>query len=727
MNLVPVRFGSLALLVTLACAGARPPLEVPPPTTAQPVPGAMSERSAKVTMGSVADGAAAVEEQLHGVSVRDPYRWLEDGSSADVQAWTGAQNAKTKAYMDAVPRREALNRELREVLSRGSVGLPEVVGAKDTVFHTKREGTQNQPVLYVREGVRGADRVLLDPSQLSSDGTTALDWWFPSRDGSLVAWGASENGSEESVLRIRDVKTGKDLPEAIARTRHASVAWLRDGSGFYYSRYPEAGTVPTGDEKYNSRIRFHKLGTNPKDDPIIFGEGRAKTDVPRVQLSPNGRWLSVSVHMGWDKNDLYLRDLSNPKSDFVPVLAGVRALTSASFDGDTLYLFTNDGAPKYQVFSVPAAQAGSRAAWKRVIAEAADVLEGMVVTRDGLIASYLASASTKLVHLSKQGKVRGEIALPGIGTAHVAASDETSTAFVSFTSYVVPQEVHTLGADRKLTLFDRTAGERSRDIEVSRIFATSKDGTTVPMFVIAKKGFAHDGNRPTVLSGYGGFNVNQTPGYNARALTVANSGGVWAIGVLRGGGEFGEEWHRAGMLAKKQNVFDDFLACAETLVREKVTQPAKLAALGGSNGGLLVAAAVTQRPDLFRAGASLVPLTDMLRFHKFRIGALWIPEYGSADNAEDFQWLYAYSPYHRVRDGVHYPAMLFTTAESDSRVDPMHARKMAARMQAAQGDNSKPILLRVESKAGHGAGKPISKLAEEMADELAFFAREIGF
>jgi prolyl oligopeptidase len=719
-------------VLLLSCGAPSHSISVPPPTTAQ----AFRTPDKKLMMDRPETRVAVVSDMYHGVSVADPYRWLEEGESTEVQAWTNLQNARTRRYMDTATSRPELLADLSETLRKGSIGMPAV--RKDlktglrSYFHTRREGAQNQPVLYLRTSVTGADAPLLDPSTLSSDGTTALDWWFPSNDGGLVAWGSSENGSEESVLRIRDTKTGRDLTEVISRTRHASVAWAADGGGFYYSRYPAKGTVPAGDEKYNSRILFHTLGTDPNTDAVIFGEGREKTDTPIVAISPNGRWLLVTVHMGWDKNELFLRELKPGKArvvgSFVPLIQGKRALTDVAFDGDSLFIRTNDEAPKYQVFRAEAADSGNRARWTLVLKEGADVLESVDLTETALIASYLSNASSRIDLYSKTGVKNGEVKLPGIGTAHVQTSLDGVEAFVSFTSHVTPAEVYQLGKPPSaLSLWDRVSGDPAgAGIEVTRMFATSKDGTKVPMFVIAKAGFAHDGARATVLHGYGGFNVSQTPAFNARALTVAKRGGVWVTAILRGGGEFGEDWHRAGMLEKKQNVFDDYLACAAALMDGNITNPAKLAAFGGSNGGLLVSAAVTQRPDLFRAGASLVPLTDMLRYHKFRIGALWIPEYGSSEKPEDFKSLFAYSPYHHVNENTPYPAMLFTTAESDSRVDPMHARKMAARMQRAQRDETHPILLRVETKAGHGAGKPISKLAEEMADELAFLDRELS-
>lgn len=670
-------------------------------------------------------------DTLHGIKVADPYRWLEDGESTEVRDWTTKENARTRQVLDAISGREAVKSEVTELLQIGFVSAPVVRGGKagTRYFHTKREGQKNQPTLYVRDGVSGKDRALIDVASLSEDGTTALDWWFPSWDGQLLAWGKSDSGSEDSVLHIRDVSTGKDLPDTIDRTRHASVAWLPDGKSFYYSRYPEPGTVPAGEERYHSRIYLHVLGQDASKDTLAFGEGRDKTDVPTVSISPSGRWLVLRVHMGWDKSELYLRDLSKGvKAPLVPLAVDVPALFDAVPRNDRLYVQTNDGAPRYKLYAVDY-QKPARQDWRVILPEGKDVLHDVEVLKNEIVVTYMHDASSRVERFGLDGRSKGAIALPSIGSASLSGMPEGEEVFINFTSYVVPYEVHRvdLKVSSKLALWDRvTASKPARDVEVTQIFATSKDGARVPMFVIAKKGIKRDGSNPTILYGYGGFNVNQTPSFSARALASVNRGAIWVTAILRGGGEFGEEWHKAGMLEHKQNTFDDLFACAEALFKDKITTPDRLGVIGGSNGGLLVAAAVTQHPEMFRVGLSLVPLTDMLRYHKFRIAKLWIPEYGDPDKPEHFKFLHAYSPYHHVEDGKRYPSMLFTTAESDTRVDPMHARKMAARMQEAQGDPDRPVLIRIETKAGHGAGKPVSKLADELTDELTFMLHELG-
>jgi prolyl oligopeptidase len=671
-------------------------------------------------------------EILHGVPVADPYRWLEDGESAEVRAFDEAQNQATRAWLARLLGREALRARVRELLSVGHVGAPVArttrAGAR-RYFHVRREGAQEQAALYVRDGVDGADRVLVDPAPLSPDGATAIDWWAPSWEGERVAWGVSDAGSEESTLLVRDVATGADLPDRIPHTRHATVAWLPGGRTFFYTRYPAPGDVPAGDEKYFCRVYRHTIGDDPSRDPLVFGEGRDKLDVPAVLVSPGGRWLVVRVHMGWQKSELWLRDLASPDAPWVPVATGSEAVFEPLPLDDALYVMTNDGAPRYRLFEVDYA-APARSRWKEILREGDDVLVDVAVAggdRRVIVASYLHEASARIERFARDGAPLGPVQLPVLGSASLAAAWDGDEGFVELTSFATPFQVLRFDLrSGQAGVWDRVgAAFASSDVRVSMMYATSKDGTRIPMFVVEKAGTPRDGDRPTVLYGYGGFNIAQTPAFSTRTLLTVERGGVWVVALLRGGGEFGEEWHRAGMLERKQNVFDDLYACAEELVRSRVTRPERLGVAGGSNGGLLVATAVTQRPDLFRSALCLVPLADMLRFHRFRIGRLWTAEYGDPDEPAAFAWLHAYSPYHRVTDGARYPSILLATAESDSRVDPMHARKMAARLQEAQADGTRPVLLRVESRAGHGAGKPVAKLVEEVSDELAFLFAEL--
>ncbi len=727
--LLAVGLSSLALACGSGCA----------PDTAQPrVPARGVSHPAQLPPGVDRVGTRVVDQtdDYFGTKVKDPYRWLENGQSPEVAAWTAKENARTEAYVAGLGNLAALRARIEQALSLGYANPPSVAKGPQgrLYFHTKREGLKNQPTLYVRVGDKGEDKILIDGSALSADGTTAIDWWFPSWSGRIVAWGRSEGGSEESTLHVRDVASGRDLEaDEIPFARHASVAFTPDEKGFYYSRYPETGSVPPGEEKYGSKIFFHERGQPWKSDALVFGAQIDKTDVPAVDLSPDGRFVLVRVHRGWDRSDLYLWDKNKSANPAFVNIAGEgagRALYDGTFAGGLLYVRTNAGAPNYRLYAVAPQLAGKKSAWNEVLAEGKDALDGFAVTTRGVVATYLHDASTQIRVFDLRGKPKGAIALPQLGTAHVSSSSDGVDVFASFASFAVPTEAHRISwrAQPTLVVWSRPVGTAPAGIVVESKLATSKDGTKVPYFVVSKGGVAAL-RKPvaTVVYGYGGFNINQLPTFSARPLSVVESGAVWVTAVLRGGGEFGESWHRAGMLEKKQNVFDDFYAVAKALGAEGgFTDAAHLAAMGGSNGGLLVAASVVQHPEAFRAAASLVPLTDMLRYQNFRIAKLWIPEYGDSTDKWQFETLLSYSPVHNAKNNVRYPSTLFTTAEEDSRVDPMHARKMAATLRAAQRDDTRPILLRVEAKAGHGAGKPTAKVAAELATELGFLLNELG-
>jgi prolyl oligopeptidase len=672
-----------------------------------------------------------VVEDHFGHAIVDPYRWLEDGQSEEVRRWTEEQNALTRRVLDRVPGREQLHARLAELLSIGSIGAP--IARKSSpnrlrYFHTRREGQQNQPILYVRDGLLGKDEVLVDPNALSVEGTTALDWWFPSEDGRLVAYGLSENGDEQSTLYVRDVEKHSDLHDKIDRTRYASVAWLPDGKSFYYTRFPAKGTVPEGEEGYHRAVFLHRLGDDPARDPHVFGHGRPMTDSPSVDLSPDGRWLLVSVHAGWTKTELFLKDLRGKKtSEFLPLTGGADAVFDATLHNDAIYVRTNDGAPRYRLYAVDPARP-LRVNWKEILPEhATDVLDHTSVVGGDLIASYLADASSRVRRFSRSGEWKADVELPMVGSTPGAEGRwDGDEAFYEFSSFALAPTIYRLDlhSGQSETWETVQAPIDPAAFEVERVSARSKDGTLVPVFLVHKKGLARSGRTPTLLTGYGGFNISIVPSFSRSSYLLLERGGMLAVANLRGGGEFGEAWHRAGMLDHKQNVFDDAVAVASHLVSAGYTDPAHLGVMGGSNGGLLVGALVTQRPDLFRAAVCSVPLLDMLRYDRFRIAKLWVAEYGSPDDPHQFEWLLAYSPYHRVRPGTPYPAVLLTTAESDSRVDPMHARKMAAAMQAATVSEH-PILLRVETRAGHGGGKPVVKIVEELTDVYSFLFAEL--
>jgi prolyl oligopeptidase len=661
----------------------------------------------------------------HGIEVSDPYRWLEDGEADEVRQWSESQSRHTRAALDAIPFAAAIRARLRALFSIGLVSAPIIRGQR--YFHQRRTGDQEQPVLYVRHGRDGADRVLLDPVARAEDRTSALDWYYPSDDGCLVAYGVSEGGSEQSVLHVRDVESGLDLADVIPGTRACSLEWRPDGSGFFYTRYPEAGSVPTGEENYYRRVYEHVLGRDGREDPLVFGADRPPEDWPNVHLSPDGRWLAVSVSRGWTRTDVYLRDLASKGPAFVTVIEGVDAIFGVELRNERLYLQTNLDAPRSRLVAADLERPGPES-WRDVLPEGPDVLEGTALIGEWIVAVWLRDASSRVTLHTLAGERIDEVALPVIGSvAGLTGEWNGREAFLGFTSYAVPPTVYRLALpEPALELWARAPGEVDTGLfRVRLVRYASGDGTLVSMFLVDARDRPTDGRGAALLTGYGGFNVSHTPAFGRGVILFLEKGGLYAVAHLRGGGEYGEEWHRQGMLDRKQNVFDDFLAAADFLVREGHAASDRLAIMGGSNGGLLVGAALTQRPGRFRAVVCQVPLLDMVRYHLFRIARLWIPEYGSADEAEAFRWLYAYSPYHHVRDGTPYPAVLLTTGESDSRVDPLHARKMAARLQAATS-SAHPILLRIEARAGHGQGKPLSKALEEWADVWTFVFAELG-
>jgi prolyl oligopeptidase len=663
-------------------------------------------------------------EVLHGVTIPDPYRWLEDGQSAATRQWTDAQNALTRSYLDAVPARERIRTCLDRLLAIGALSTPAPVRGR--YFYLRRDGRQNQPVLYLRQGVRGEDRAILDPNALDAGGAVALDWHYPSEDGTLLAYGLSENGSEQSVLRVMNVDTAVVLPDRIPHTRAAELAWLPDSTGFYYTRYPVPGQAPDGEEHYHRTIYFHRLGTDPAEDPLVFKPAE-KEHWPGVGISPDGRWLVISVARTFDQTDLYLMD----RWSGAPPVAVAQDLP-ASFNGEVahgrLFMRTNLDAPTYRLYVVDP-EHPERERWKEIVPPRTEaVLEGVHVTARHLALDYLERAASRLRLTDHEGGNVRELRLPTLGSLFGGGAEwDGEELFYGFSSYTVPPSVYRVdlatGAEELWLGVDADV-DPSR-FEVRQVSVRSKDGTEVSMFLVHRTGLVKDGRNPVHLTGYGGFNISMTPAFSRSLLLWLDSGGVVAIPNIRGGGEYGERWHQEGMLGRKQNSFDDFIAAAEWLIAEGYTSPTRLAAAGGSNGGLLMGAVLTQRPDLFRAVVIQVPLLDMLRYHRFLIARLWIPEYGSAEDPEQFSWLRAYSPYHHVREGVAYPAVLLATAESDSRVDPMHARKMAARLQAATA-SPRPILLRLESRAGHGAGKPLNKMLEELTDTWTFVFSELG-
>jgi prolyl oligopeptidase len=674
-----------------------------------------------------------VEDTVQGHKIVDRYRYLENPNDPDTKLYVERELSYTRSILDPLPGRDKINARLSQLLEIGTVGAPQMGGKY--YFHTRREGNQNQPVLYVREGRNGAlndkDRILVDVNKMSSDGTVALDWWFASDDGKYIAYGISQSGSEESTLHIVESATGKVLPDTIDRTRFASVAWMKDSSAFYYTRHPRKGEVPDGEEVYHVKVFYHKIGSDPAKDPLIFGEGRNPQDIPNVSLSEDDRWLLIDVGEGWTKSEMYLQDLQS-KNPPLEITTGKDFLYGVDFFEGKLYITTNEDAPHYRVFVADAVNP-KRENWKEIIPQSDAVLQNASVTGGKLLAQYEHNATSELKLFGLDGKKLTDVPLPAIGNVFSASGRyDRNEIFYGFQSFTVPPSIYRVDLTEVKSALWAKVDAPSIDgsaYEVQQVWYTSKDGTKVPMFIVSKKGIEKNGKNPTLLTGYGGFNISMTPAFSRSMYLWMEHGGVYAVANLRGGSEFGEDWHRAGMLEKKQNVFDDFIAAGEYLIAQKYTDSDHLAIQGGSNGGLLMGAMITQRPDLFRAVVCQVPLLDMLRYQNFQIAKLWIPEYGSAEDAKQFDWLYAYSPYHHVKPGVEYPAILFMTGDTDTRVDPMHAKKMAALMQseAKNGDSKdKPILLRIETKAGHGQGKPVAKQIEESTDMYSFLFWQLG-
>jgi prolyl oligopeptidase len=679
-------------------------------------------------------------ETLHGVAVADPYRWLEDPDSPETRAWVDAQNALTQSMLGG-PQRDALVRELTDLFNYPRTTTMQRRG--NAYFFTYNPGLLNQPLLYVED--RSGPRVLLDPNPLSADGTTALTAIAPSPDGTLLAYALSEAGSDRQVIRVREVETGMDRDDALHHVKFASIAWARDTAGFYYLRFPEPGSVPAEDEQYFGRIYFHRLGGPQAADGLVFATPDRKEVVPTVHVTADGRWVVIVAQRGAsDDSEVYLVDPAAPGPpravftgfdaayDFIEAAGPSTALGA----GDRLFFRTTKGAPLGRIVSV---DPGDPAAGLReVVPESAHRLSSALMARDTLVATCLRNASDHLALFGLDGSPKGEIPLPGIGSivSIDAEPDDDEVRFV-FTSFTEPPTAMIFRLKAEATeasveparfasaVFGsrgfRLQAEEATSYETTQVWYPSKDGTRVSMFLVQRADLPRDGKRPVLLSGYGGFNISRTPAFDPGNFPFLDRGGVFALANLRGGGEYGEEWHRGGMLDRKQNVFDDFIAAAEFLIADGYTAPRRIAIEGGSNGGLLVGAVMTQRPDLFGAVLCRVPVADMLRYHMFTVGRFWIPEYGSADDPAQFAYLLKYSPYHNVRTGVGYPPTLIMTADTDDRVAPGMARKFAARLQAAGGGG--PILMRVETKAGHGAGKPVAKVIEEDADMLAFLWR----
>jgi prolyl oligopeptidase len=667
-------------------------------------------------------------DNYHGTKVADPYRWLEDPDAADTKAWVVAQNKVTGDYLATIPDRARLQKRLTELWNYEKYGTPFKRG--DRYFYYKNDGLQNQSVLYTLKNLDDAPVVLLDPNTLSADGTIALSGISISDNGKYLAYGISKSGSDWQEWYVRDIETQQTLSDEVQWVKFSGASWDKQSEGFYYSRYdaPDAKTKLEA-VNYFQKLYYHRLGQPQSADVLIYDRPDQKEWGFGGDVTEDGRYLIIAVWKGTDrKNLLFYKDLSDPNGKVVELINQFEASFNViDNEGSAFWVETDLDAPRSRVIKIDLAKP-DRAHWQEIIPEAPETLSGVNLLNNQLVANYLKDARSQVKLFSLTGEFVKEVELPGIGSAggFDGKRHETET-FFNFSSFTIPNTIYRYN----MVTGDRTVFRQpnvqfnNADYETKQVFYASKDGTQVPMFITHKKGLKLDGNNPTLLYAYGGFNVSLTPTFSVSRLTWLEMGGVYVMANLRGGGEYGEAWHQAGMKHNKQNVFDDFIGAAEWLIANKYTSSKKLAIEGGSNGGLLVGACMTQRPELFAAALPAVGVMDMLRFHKFTIGWAWMAEYGSPDDAADFPTLYAYSPLHRLKPGTRYPSTMVTTADHDDRVVPAHSFKFAAALQAAhKGDN--PVLIRIETKAGHGAGKPTAKLIEEAADKWGFLVKELG-
>ena len=668
-------------------------------------------------------------DDYHGTEVADPYRWLEDVDSDETKAWVTAQNEVTFAYLESLPARERIKKRLTELWNYPRYGAPFREGAR--YFFSKNDGLQNQSVFFVQEGLDAEPRVLLDPNILSEDGTVAVVSRAVSRDGKLLAWASSASGSDWRTWHVRDIDTGEDLDDEVEWSKFSGASWDANNEGFYYSRYdaPEEGDEYE-DANYYHKLYYHRVGTPQSEDVLVYERPDQKEWGFAAEVSESGDYLVIHVWQGTSPmNRFFYKDLRDQGAEVVELIGDLEAeYTFIGNDDEVFYLQTDLEAPKRRVVAVDVTNP-ARDEWHELIAEKDITLEGIdMINGNEFVATYMKDARSVAYRFDHHGRMIGEVALPGIGSVGgLGGHREDTFTFYTFRSYLYPSTIFK---------YDFVTGEstvfREPEIDVDlsayvteQVFFESKDGTRIPMFIIRNKDAKMDGSNPTIVYGYGGFNVSETPYFSISKLAWVEMGGIFAVANLRGGGEYGEDWHQAGMLKNKQNVFDDFIAAGEYLIAEGYTSKAKLACQGGSNGGTLVGAVCNQRPDLWAAALPAVGVMDMLRFHLFTIGWAWVSDYGSSEDPDMFPTLYAYSPYHNLVDGVDYPATMITTADHDDRVVPGHSFKYAARIQEAHA-GSDPVLIRIETKAGHGGGKPTSKIIEEVADEWAFVWDQLG-
>jgi prolyl oligopeptidase len=666
-------------------------------------------------------------DNYHGTTVADPYRWLEDANSAETQAWVEAENKVTQAYLAQIPQRDAIRQRLTRLWNYERYSVPYKEGGR--YFYSRNDGLQNQSVLYTMKSLSDTPRMLLDPNKLAADGTVALSGVEVSPDGKLLAYGTAASGSDWNEWKVRDIETGQDLSDHIKWVKFSQTAWTKDGKGFFYSRYDEPNeSTKLAAVNYFQKLYYHKVGTTQDADKLVYDRPDQKEWGFGARTSDDGRYLVITATKGTaHKYRIFYKDLSKADSPVVPLVDNFDAAYEFIDNvGPVFYFATDRNAPRQRIVAIDTRKP-QEANWKQVVPESADTLVSAHMINNQIVASYLKDARSVVKVYDRDGKAVREIALPGIGSVGgFGGKRGESETFFSFTGFTTPTTIYRLDMKSgKSSVFRQPKVEfNPADYETRQVFFASRDGTKVPMFIVSKKGIKLDGSNPTYLYGYGGFNISMTPGFSPANLAWMEMGGVYAVANLRGGGEYGEAWHEAGTKLKKQNVFDDFIGAAEWLVANKVTSPAKLAIGGGSNGGLLVGAAMTQRPELFGAAIPQVGVMDMLRFHKFTIGWAWTSDYGSSENPDEFKALVKYSPLHNLKPGTCYPATMITTADHDDRVVPAHSFKFAATAQAAQS-GSAPVIIRIDTKAGHGAGKPTAKQIDEVTDRWGFLTKAL--
>jgi prolyl oligopeptidase len=709
-----------AALFGLACTEEAPPATPPQPEAPPPAPATTTAAHAVPALAYPATRAVDQKDTLFGVEVKDPFRWLEDVKSPEVQQWMKDEDALARGYLAKLPERDAIAARLKELYYIDSLSAPH--RRQNRFFYGRRLSTKEKRIVYWKEGKTGAEKTLLDPNVWTSDGSETLGGWWAAWDGQKVAYTVKKNNSDEATMYVMDVATGKkSAVDTIEGAKYAEASWTPDSRAFYYTYLPTDSSVPTSDRSGLAEVRLHKLGTDPKKDPIVHEKTGDPSKFIGGEVSRDGRWLILYIQNGWTSVDVYFKDARDAKAAWTPLVVGKSAHYAVEAYKDAFYVTTDEGAPHSKVLKVDPKHP-EPSAWKVVVAERPDAtLDSAQILGGALALRYLKDVASRLELHDLDGKLIREVKLPGLGSVDgLVGLPEDDTVYYGFESFTTPHEIYS-------TSIKSGASELYAKVKVpidpsgyaiEQQFAQSKDGTKVSLFIVHKKDMKKDGSNKVLLYGYGGFQAVEAPSFISTIYPWIERGGVYVLANLRGGGEYGEDWHKSGMLLKKQNVFDDYIAAAEYLIKDGITKPEHLASWGASNGGLLVGATLVQRPDLFGAALCGVPLIDMVRYHLFGSGKTWISEYGSAENADQFKALYAYSPYHHVTLGTKYPAVLLASADSDDRVDPMHARKFGAALQANSAGG--PVILRIEKNSGHGGADLVKANVEKNADQLAF-------